>query len=227
MLGHTDDEREGALLRRLKEAGRAGSSGRMGFATGGGDAKHRPVIVVARTVDGTGLRGRIAALAEAGADAVEIEVHGRAGDLDIGDAGVPCGLYVSDRTTGDVLASMDGFDWLHLNPTAPARLLAGRTVTRLVSISPDLPTGRLPGLLGLQADIVVIEGAAPTAALTVETLLAIGTIQGATKRPSIVGANLGITPDDVAVLHEHGADGLVVAGEADTVRAFVRAVEAL
>ena len=48
MLGHGSEEREGALLRRLKDAGQGSRPGKFGFSTGEAGAKRRDVVVVAR-----------------------------------------------------------------------------------------------------------------------------------------------------------------------------------
>ena len=228
-----NEEREGALLRRLKEAGRTERSGNLGFATGlETGPKKRAMVVVAQVADGPDLTDRARGAIEAGVEGIEIVVGGRTDTGALTEAvtrlGIPCGLLLTGASKGDLsaLALIEGLDWLHLSADAPAALLTGPGPTRLVGISPDSPSGRLPGVNGLKADVVVAEGAG-SGPFTIDTLLAVRTIQGATRGPLLAGDGLGLTPDDVAVLHDHGVEGILVADGPDAVRAFITAVERL
>ncbi len=234
-----NEEREGALLRRLKEAGRAERPGNLGFATGlETGPKKRAMVVVAQVADGPDLADKARAAIEAGVEGIEIVVGGQTDTGALAEAvramGMPCGLLLTGASKGDLsaLALIEGLDWLHLGADAPASLLAGSGPTRLVGISPDSPSGRLPGVNGLKADVVVAEGAgvgsgSSGGAFTMDTLLAVRTIQGATRGPLVVGNGLGLTPDDIAVLHDHGVEGILVADDPDAARAFIVAVEKL
>jgi len=228
-----NEEREGALLRRLKEAGRAERPGNLGFATGlETGPKKRAMVVVAQIADGPDLADKARAVTDAGVEGIEIVVGGRADSGALAEAvramGMPCGLLLTGASKGGLsaLALIEGLDWLHLGADAPASLLAGSGPTRLVGISPDSPSGRLPGVNGLKADVVVAEGAG-SGPFTIDTLLAVRTIQGATRGPLLIGDGLGLTPDDVAVLHDHGVEGIFVADDPDATRAFIAAVEKL
>ena len=75
MLGHGSEEREGALLRRLKEAGQGSRPGKFGFATGEAGAKRRDVVVVARVEHGPSLADDMRAVADAGAEAIEVVIR--------------------------------------------------------------------------------------------------------------------------------------------------------
>src|SRR5438105_10690989 len=80
MLVHVAEEREGALLRRLKGVTRATRPGRFGFVVGEERAQQRALAVVARVSYGPALVGEVRALAKAGVDAIEIAVRdGEAG----------------------------------------------------------------------------------------------------------------------------------------------------
>lgn len=232
MLTYTSEEREGALLRRLKEAGHGAKPGGFGFATGAeGGAKRRAMVIVARLAHASTVSDDAQALVAAGADGVEIALRdaGRSGGITEAVAGVnvPCGIFIEGAGDWVGVTEIAGVDWVHVGPGAPARLLAGKGVSRLVTLTPDTPPGRVPGLATLKADIVVVDGAGLDGALTLDTLLALRTIQGATQRPVLAGSGLGLTPDDVAVLHDHGVEGLLVTGGAAALRAFVEAVEKL
>lgn len=231
MLKHANEEREGALLRRLKEVGQRASArpSGFGFATGVEEqARRRPLAVVARVGAGSQLASDVRALAEAGVDGIEIAVRGDTSGVAaaIGAVQVPCGIFLantSDTIGGTAgLDGIDGLDWIHLAPTAPAHLLGGKGPTRLISLSPDLPPGRLPGLAGLHADAVVVDG---SGTFTVETFLALRTIEGATKGPLLAATSLGLTPDDAQVLYDHGIEGVLCTGGAGEARAFIAAIE--
>jgi len=228
-----NEEREGALLRRLKEAGRTERPGNLGFATGlETGPKKRAMVVVARVADGPDLADKARELIETGVEGIEIVVGDRTDTGALAEAvramGMPCGLLLTGASKGDLsaLTLIEGLDWLHLGADAPASLLTGSGPTRLIGISPDSPSGRLPGVNGLKADIVVAEGAG-SGPFTIDTLLAVRTIQGATRGPLVVGNGLGLTPDAIAVLHDHGVEGLLVADDPDAARAFIAAVEKL
>lgn len=229
MLRGTGEEREGALLRRLKEAGHGGRPGGFGFATGGdGAARRRAMVVVAR-VAYSRTPDALKAAASAGAEALEIalerprDTEGLAGAITA--AGLPCGVYIDGDGDWSALAAIEGLDWIHLGPAAPARLLAGKGATRLVSLSTGAPPGRLPGLAALKTDAVVVNGAG-TGAFTLDTLLALRTIQGATQRPVLAGDGLGLAPDDVETLHDQGIEGLLIADSVG-LPAFIAAVDKL
>jgi len=228
-----NEEREGALLRRLKEAGRTERPGNLGFATGlETGPKKRAMVVVARVADGPDLADKARELIETGVEGIEIVVGDRTDTGALAEAvramGMPCGLLLTGASKGDLsaLTLIEGLDWLHLGADAPASLLTGSGPTRLIGISPDSPSRRLPGVNGLKADIVVAEGAG-SGPFTIDTLLAVRTIQGATRGPLVVGNGLGLTPDAIAVLHDHGVEGLLVADDPDAARAFIAAVEKL
>src|SRR5579862_7025095 len=115
-----NEERDGALLRRLKDIGHGSHAGRFGFVTGDEGARRRPMVVVARVKSGASLRSEIGALVEAGADAVEIVagrdgVSGLAGSIQ--GLGVPCGLFVGGDSLG-AAPDLSGLDWLHVDASA-------------------------------------------------------------------------------------------------------------
>jgi len=235
-----DDEREGALLRRLKESGQPRKSSLIGFSTGlDGGAKKRAMVVVARVVYGPTLKGDVEAVFTAGADAVEIVIGADSTpDLTILGGALsnrekPCGIYFAGSTAVDLdaLAGAGPVDWLHVALGAPARLLHGKGPTRLVSISPDLAPNRLPGLPSLKTDVVVIEGGAQSSipSLTLDAFLALRTIQSAAKGPVLVGPGLGLVPDDAALLLDHGVEGILVDAGADAapLGAWIAAIDAL
>src|SRR2546421_2409904 len=68
MLGHVAEEREGALLRRLKGVTRGSRPGRFGFVVGEERAKQRAMAVVGRGRYGSAVGGGGRAPAEAGGD---------------------------------------------------------------------------------------------------------------------------------------------------------------
>ena len=241
MLGHAAEEREGALLRRLKGVTRGSRPGRFGFVVGEERAKQRAMAVVARVSHGPELASEVRALAEAGVDAIEIAVRSpatRTGSGALRDAVVstmreaiaavtiPCGVFIA-AGTDDWSAVLDvaGLDWVHVPPEAPARLLAAKEITRLVSLMPDMPPGRLAGLPGLKADVFVVDDPAQGGLFTAETLLVLCAVEAATQKPVLVGSGLGLEPDDVKVLHDHGVDGVLVTGGVDVVRAFMEAAD--
>src|SRR5918911_3202020 len=89
MLGHAAEEREGALLRRLKGVTRGSRPGRFGFVVGEERAKQRAMAVVARVSYGSALGGEGRALAEAGVDGIEVAMRSpatRAGSGALRDA---------------------------------------------------------------------------------------------------------------------------------------------
>lgn len=224
-----NEERDGALLRRLKNVGHGSHAGRFGFMTGDEGARRRAMVVVARVKNGASLQAEIGALVEAGADAVEI-MTGREGASNLAGSiqglAVPCGLFVGDDGLG-AAPDLSGLDWIHVDASAPARLLGGKGPTRLVGVSPALPPGRTTGLAGLKAEALVVDGAGHGGSLTLEDLMALGTFEIATKLPLLVGSGLGLTPQDVAVLHDHGVEGVLLNGDAAVVSAFVKAIESL
>lgn len=232
MLKYTGDEREGALLRRLKEAGSGARPGGFGFATGeDSGARRRRMVVVARVVHAPRMIDDVQALVRAGAEAIEIAprepgLYGGIAEA-IAAAGVPCGLFIDGAGDWARLLEIEGVDWVHLGPDAPARLLAGKGATRLVGLVINTPPGRVPGLAALKAEAVVVDGAGANEALTLDTLLALRTIQGATQRPVLAGAGLGLSPADAQVLHDHGVEGLLLTGGAASLQTFVAAVETL
>ena len=230
MQVHTGEEREGALLRRLKAVGQGGRMRHMGFATGEDGARKRPMVIVARVEHGVRLADDLQNLAEAGADAIEILVRPGADIADVAedmaDVQVPCGIFLAGPANWTV-ASGERIDWIHLGPTAPASLLAGKGTTRLISVTTDEPPGRLAGLAALKAESVVVEDSTDSTEFSVETLMALCTIQAATKKPLLAASSLKLTPDDVEVLRDHGIEGLLVSGGTAAVRKFVKAVEAL
>ncbi|HKC73131.1 MAG TPA: hypothetical protein VKF37_02890 [Chloroflexota bacterium] len=110
-------------------------------------------------------------------------------------------------------------------PEAPARLLAAKEITRLVSLTPAMPPGRLAGLPGLKSDVFVVDDPTPGGPFTADTLLVLCAIEAATQKPVLVGSSLGLGPEDVKVLHDHGVDGVLVTGGVDVVRAFMEAAD--
>lgn len=227
MPGHTDDEREGALLRRFKAAGHGARPAGFGFVTRAEEsAKHRPLLVVARVAQGPNLAAEARALAEAGADGIEIVVRGGTDSIKeaIAAVEIPCGAYLARGV--DAAPAVEGLDWIHMGLEAPARLLAVEKLTRLVSVPPSLPPGRLGGLGALKAEVIVVDGSAD-GVLTIEALLSLRTIEATTKQPLLISSSLGLAPGDVTVLHEHGVEGVLVEGGAAEVRAYVAAMEEL
>ncbi len=242
MLRGTGEEREGALLRRIRNAGQTSKAGSFGFVTGAeSGAKHRAMTVVARIDRAERVGDDIARLVAAKVDGIEVAARTpedvRALAEALTGADIPYGVYIAaseglDTTT---LTASDGLDWMHVTAEAPARLLAekagkdadGKGRTRLVGVSPDLPPGRLAGVAGLKADIVVVDRPAATGPFTVETLLALRTIQSATRGPVLAGTALGILPDDIQVLQDNGVAGVLVTGGPATVEAFIEAIERL
>src|SRR5947209_6906299 len=145
MLGHTAEEREGALLRRLKGVTRGARPGRFGFVAGEESAKRRALVVVARVTYGPALAGEVRALAEAGVDGIEIAVRGDgvadlmrspamgAGRAALHDAvagtlreamaavNVPCGIFIAGgKEDWSAVLDVEGLDWVHVPPEAPA-----------------------------------------------------------------------------------------------------------
>ncbi|HKC74470.1 MAG TPA: hypothetical protein VKF37_09750, partial [Chloroflexota bacterium] len=59
MLGHVAEEREGALLRRLKGVTRGSRPGKFGFVVGEERAKQRAMAIVARVSYGSALVGEV------------------------------------------------------------------------------------------------------------------------------------------------------------------------
>ena len=244
MLGHAAEEREGALLRRLKGVTRGSRPGRFGFVVGEERAKQRAMAVVARVSYGSALVGEVRALAEAGVDGIEIAVRdGEAGSVRSPARGpdpgmlrdavastvtIPCGVFIAaGRNNWSTVLDVDGLDWVHVPPEAPARLLSAKAITRLVSLVPDMPPGRLAGLPGLKADVFMVDDPAQGGPFSADTLLVLCAIEAATQKPVLVGSGLGLGPDDVKVLHDHGVDGVLVTGGVDVARAFMEAAEAL
>lgn len=238
MLRGTHEEREGALLRRIKGAGQSGKSGSFGFVTGAeSGAKRRAMTVVARIEHAQRVADDIRRFIAAGVDGVEIAARTPDDIRTLAEAlagsDIPYGVYIAggDGVDPVTLARNDGLDWLHVGAEAPARLISdkgpGGKKTRLVEASPDMPPGRLAGLAGLQADVVVVDRPAATGPFTVDTLLALRTIESTTRAPILAGTSLGILPDDVAVLQDSGVDGVLVTGGPSAVEAFVAAIEEL
>ena len=243
MLGHAAEEREGALLRRLKGVTRGSRPGRFGFVVGEERAKQRAMAVVARVSYGTGLVGEVQALAEAGVDGIEIAVRSpamRTGSGALRDAvastmreaiaavTIPCGVFMAAGTDDwSAVLDVEGLDWVHVPPEAPARLLSGKEITRLVSLTPGMPPGRLAGLPGLKADVFVVDDPAQHGPFSADTLLVLCAIEAATQKPVLAGSGLGLGPDDVKVLHDHGVNGVLVTAGVDVVRAFIKAAEGL
>ncbi len=236
----SEDEREGALLRRLKESGQPRKTTSIGFSTGlDGGTKKRAVVVVARVGYGPTLATDVEAAFTAGAEAVEIVIGtGSTPNLAVlGDAlskgERPLGVYFTGFTDVDLdaLTGAGPVDWLHVALDAPARLLYGKGPTRMVSISPDLAPNRLPGLPSLKTDVVVIEGGAQSSisSLTLDAFLALRTIQGAAKGPVLIGPGLGLVPADAALLLDHGVEGVLIDAGADTasLSAWIAAIDAL
>jgi hypothetical protein len=243
MLGHAAEEREGALLRRLKGVTRGSRPGRFGFVVGEERAKQRAIAIVARVSYGSALIGEVRALAEAGVDGIEIAVRSpatRTGSGALRDAvastmreaiatmTIPCGVFIAAGTDDwSAVLDVEGLDWVHVPLEAPARLLAAKEITRLISLVPDMPPGRLAGLPGLKADVLVVDDPAQHGPFTAETLLVLCAVEAATQKPVLVGSSLGLEPDDVKVLRDHGVDGVLVTGGVDVVRAFMEAADKL
>lgn len=231
MPGHASEERDGALLRRLKEVGSGSRAGRLGFMAGADGSRRRALVLVARLMQSPGLAGEMRALVAAGVDAVEIVPRAGGAELaaTIAAAGVPCGLLITpDAARNDAgLLEIDGLDWIHVGLSAPARYLAAEGVTRLIEVAPDMPPGRLSGLAGLKAEAIVVEAPAGGGDFTVDALTAICAIQAATKRPALAIGGSGLAPRDAAVLREHSVEGVLVTGGMEAVRAWSRAIEEL
>lgn len=229
MLKHDDNDRDGALMRRLKDlpGGSGSRTGRFGFATGGPETRKRPMLVLARIASSSTLKADLAALIEAGVDAVEIEASGQMSSLStaLADVKVPCGLRLGPGATGTVATA--GLDWITVGLGTAARYLGLPDVTRVVEVPPDLPPGRIGGLGALKAEIIAVAAPRTAESLSVDTLLVVDAIEAATRRPVLVDASLGLAPEDVKILHEQGLDGVIVGGTAEQVRAYVSAVEAL
>jgi hypothetical protein len=229
MLKHDTDDRDGALMRRLKDLPSVGGSrtGRFGFATGGPETRKRPMLVLARITSSSTLKADLTALVEAGVDAVEIEASGQTSGLTtaLTEIKVPCGLRLGSGATGTVATA--GLDWITVGLDTAARFLGLPEVTRVVEVTPDLPPGRLGGLGALKAEIIAVAAPRRAESLSVDTLLVVGAIEAATRRPVLVDASLGLTPDDVKILYEQGVDGVIVDGTVEQVRAYASAVEAL
>src|SRR5205814_8442316 len=86
---------------------------------------------------------------------------------------VPCGIFIAGgKEDWSAVLDVEGLDWVHVPPEAPARLLAGKEVTRLISLTPAMPPGRLAGLPGLKADVLVVDDPAQGGPFTADTLLA-------------------------------------------------------
>lgn len=241
MLRGTGEEREGALLKRIKGAGQASKAGGFGFVTGAeGGTKRRAMAVVAR-IDGAERVGDdVQRLVAARVDGIEVAARTqediRALAEALAGADIPYGVYIATSDGLDVaaLTGVAGLDWVHVTAEAPARLLAGagkeaddKGRTRLVGVSPDMPPGRLAGVAGLKADIVAVDRPAATGPFTVDALLALRTIQGATRGPVLAGTTLGLLPDDVQVLHDNEIAGVLVTGGPAAVEAFIEAIEKL
>jgi hypothetical protein len=229
MLSHDSEDRDGALMRRLKDLPSGGSNrtGRFGFATGGPETRKRPMLVLARVKSTSTLKADLTALVEAGVDAVEIETAGQLSNLSatLGEIKVPCGLRLDSATKGTVTTA--GLDWVTVGLDAPARYLGLPDITRVIEVSPDLPPGRIGGLGALKAEVIAVAAPQVVTTLSVDTLVVMGAIQAATRRPVLADASLGLTPDDIAVLHAQGIEGVIVAGGGEQVRAYVSAIEAL
>lgn len=228
MPAQTNDEREGALLKRFKTAGQGGRPASFGFMTKAEAeqaARARAMVVVARVAQGPNLAAEARALVEAGADGIEIVVRASASGLKdaISALEAPCGVYLAG---GAEAPDMEGLDWIHVGLEAPARLLAVEKVTRIVGVPLALPPGRLGGLGALKAEILVVEDSA-NGVLTVETLLTLRAIEASTKQPLLVATSLGLVPDDMQVLHDHGVDGVLVTGGVEDVRAYIAAIDAI
>jgi len=238
MLKGTHEEREGALLKRIKNAGQTSKMGGFGFVTGAdGGTKHRAMTVVARLDDAERVSDDIRRLVAARVDGIEIAARGpqdvRTLAEALAGADIPYGVYIaaSDGVDLAALGAIAGLDWVHVTTDAPARLLAdaekGQGPTRLVSVSPDLPPGRLAGVAGLKTDLVVVDRAAARGPFTIDSLLALRTIQGAARGSVLAGTGLGLLPDDIQVLHDNDIAGVLVSGGPATVEAFIEAIERL
>jgi len=236
----TGDEREGALLRRLRDRpARGGRAGGFGFTTGAETAeKKRAMGVVARVAAGSDVVEAMREIASTGPDGIEFALEPGTDPAQvsraIAEAGIPCGVYVEGAGDAALVDQIEGLDWVHLAAAAPASLLAGAKdgPTRLIEVSPDAPAGRLPGLAGLKADITVVDrlagaSAAGASGLSLDTLLALLTIGGAAKGPTLVGEGLGLTPADAQVLYDHGVEGVLLAGGPAAARAFIAAIDGL
>jgi len=239
----TGDEREGALLRLLRDRpARGGRAGGFGFTTGAETAeKKRAMGVVARVAAGPDVVEAMREVASTSPDGIEFALEPGTDPAEvtkaIAAAGIPCGVYVEGAGDAVLVDQIEGLDWVHLAAAAPASLLAGAKdgPTRLVEVSPDAPVGRLPGLAGLKADVVVVDRPAGASAgagagasgLSLDTLLALLTIGGAAKGPTLVGEGLGLTPADAQVLHDHGVEGVLLAGGPAAARAFIAAIDGL
>jgi len=236
MLKGTHEEREGALLKRIKSAGQTSKAGGFGFVTGAdGGAKRRAMTVVARLDDTERVSDDIRRLVAAKVDGIEIAARGpqdvRALAEALTGADIPYGVYIAASADASALAAIEGLDWVHVTADAPARLLAdeekGHGPTRLVDVSPDMPLGRLAGVAGLKADLVVVDRVAARGPFNVDMLLALRTIQGVTRGLVLAGTNLGLLPDDIQVLHDNDIAGVLVSGGPTTVEAFIEAIERL
>jgi len=239
MLRGTGEEREGALLKRIKGAGQTSKTGGFGFVTGAeSGAKRRAMTVVARIDDARRVGDDVRRLVAAKVDGIELAARDprdiQALAEALAGADIPYGVYiaVSEGIDTAALTAVDGLDWVHLTAEAPARLLSGKEadglhVTRLVGVSPDMPPGRLAGVAGLKADVVVVDRPAATGPFTVDALLALRTIQGAARGPVLASTTLGLLPDDIAVLHDNDIAGVLVTGGPAAVEAFIEAIEKL
>jgi hypothetical protein len=251
MLGHASEEREGALLRRLKGVARGARPSGFGFVAGEEGTKRRALVVVARVPYGPALAREVRAVAETGVDGIEIVLReglmgstpspaissGRSAPPDavtgtlreaMAAVSVPCGVFLAgSKEEWSAVLDVDGLDWVHLPPEAPARLLAAKEITRLISLVPDMPPARLAGLPGLRADVLVLDDPGQGGPFTADTLLALCAVEAATQKRVLAASGLGLGPDDVKVVHDHGVDGVLVTGGVDLVRAFIDATEGL
>ncbi len=227
-------KRPSKLLDALRGRAQAGGSGRLGFGASREEVKRRLTLVASLTAFD---RGAVRAVAQAGADGVEVTVTRREelaalGEL-VGDLGIPVGVILNAAGGWDdlrVAVEAAGIDWMRFSLKTTALSLTWEKPARFITIPEDLEPRRVPALNVLEVDAVVIEGSGVhQGGMRIEDALRLAMLGELCKKPLFLDTGLDRSPDLAAIAEQCGINGLVYSVEpesaAETVAGYRRALE--
>ncbi|HVA88289.1 MAG TPA: hypothetical protein VNL71_00460 [Chloroflexota bacterium] len=226
-------KRPSKLLEALRDRSHTGGAGRLGFGAHSAGPKRRLVLVASIAVADL---ARLAAVAEAGADGIEVQVRSARELRAVTEATAGLGIPLGIALGGDIVADLDptevatGIDWIRLSLAAGMAPLNWEKPARFMTIPPDLDVRRAPALNLLEIDAVVIEAhGSNQGSLTIGDLLPLAMLGEILKKPLLMHGAIGFGPALAGVAEQCGANGLLVPVEASTAAAtigeYARALE--
>lgn len=233
-----------ALVRRLREAGRAKPRS-FGFARGEEvDSKPRPTMLLMVEVEGLDSAAASIAIKNGAAailfraDAAAIKALDGNDSKAFATAAKACGdavpgvLLPSGTTLSQEAAKSlqeAGFDFVFFAADeAPAQLLAVDKIARVARASAGLATGLLRALGELRVDVVAVEPLGTGDQLMVTDLIAYRHVADALHQPMLIIASAVTSPADLQALRDVGAEAVLLPlSLADRATEYRDAIEAV